>query len=85
MEPSDRAAVLFAPYFFARASTASRIFGMVFCWEIRKVCADGGDERAVIGAEIEVLFPERKRFVRAVGEETVRRPGNFQIVCPADE
>ena len=37
MEPSDRAAVLFAPYFFARASTASRIYGMVFCWEIRKV------------------------------------------------
>lgn len=111
MEPSDRVAVLFAPYFFARASTASRIFGMVFCWEIRKViifpeiltenpdagtgvarrrevgivCADGGDERAVIGAEIEVLFPERKHFVRAVEEETVRCSGNFQIVRPADE
>lgn len=53
--------------------------------EVGIVCADGGDERTVIGAEIEVLFPERKRFVRAVEEETVRRPRNFQIVRPADE
>lgn len=112
MEPSDRAAVLFAPYFFAQGFdgfadlwdgfllgdqegdhhfpeilTENPDAGTGVCRrrEVDIVCADGGDERAVIGAEIEVLFPERKRFVRAVEEETVRRPGNFQIVRPADE